>query len=561
MNEQTDFEELAPWLVVGLTLLGAFLRALYLAGKGMWLDETFSVWLASHSVADILQWVVRIDQHPPLYYFLLHYWIALNGDTPYYVRFLSALFGAATIPIIYVIGKRLADFRMGLAAAALLAFSPYNIYYGQEARMYTLLAFNAAVAIYALVRLLTDPRSTRPIGSQFREYWHAWRTAGPVEPRRKDEFSYKEETRSQTRWRAWISRHRWSPIQSIETDLAWVAFILFSVATLYSHNTAVLFPFAANIFVLGLMLFQRVKKTGAQPALQAPSFLNWVKAQLAILILWSPWLAPFLKQAGEVYQRFWIPEPTWDAVIQVLKFFLNASGPLSADLSRLIWTLFALVLCLGLVHYRKKISQFLFLAALFAIPFLSELIVSIWRPIFSDRTLIWTTIPLFLVLAAGVVQFKYRPLIFVVMVSIGTINLFSAGDYYRFYQKEDWNTAARDVAGYAEKGDLVLFNSNFVIIPFNYYFKTYETHYYLQVEKIGVPQDLFTTGILEPLMTANDVPGLISLLKGHKRVWLVYSHDSYTDPLGLIPQTLASQMKLTRKDDFYGGQVQLYTDP
>src|SRR5512142_2930196 len=102
--------------------------------------------------------------------------------------------------------------------------------------MYTLLAFNAAVAIYALVRLLTDPCSVRPIGSQFREYLHAWRTAGPVEPGRDGEFSYAYKARNQTGWGAWISRHRWLPIQTIETDLAWTAFIIFSAATLYSHN-------------------------------------------------------------------------------------------------------------------------------------------------------------------------------------------------------------------------------------------------------------------------------------------------------------------------------------
>ena len=83
----------------------------------------------------------------------------------------------------------------------------------------------------------------------------------------------------------------------------------------------------------------------------------------------------------------------------------------------------------------------------------------------------------------------------------------------------------------------------------------------IQVVKHGVPLDLFDSGILEPRMTKNDIPGLISLLSGHDRVWLVYSHDSYTDPMGLIPQTLASQMKLIRQRDFYGGQVQLYGTP
>jgi hypothetical protein len=100
-----------------------------------------------------------------------------------------------------------------------------------------------------------------------------------------------------------------------------------------------------------------------------------------------------------------------------------------------------------------------------------------------------------------------------------------------------------------------------VEIPFDYYFKTYEDLYSIQVEKQGVPLDLFGSRILEPKMTTNDIPKLISLLRGHDRVWLVYSHHWYTDPMGIIPQTLASQMKLIQKRDFYGGQVQLYENP
>ncbi len=183
MNEEYDLEQLAPWLVIVITGIGAILRVFLLANKGLWLDEAFSVWLANHSLADMLQWIIKIDQHPPLYYLLLHYWVALNGDTSYSVRLLSALFGAGTIPFIYLIGKRMSGEVMGLAAAVFLAFSPFNIFYAQETRMYTLLTFNAAVAIYALVRLLTDSRSDQPIGSQFRDFLHTWRTASPVEPR------------------------------------------------------------------------------------------------------------------------------------------------------------------------------------------------------------------------------------------------------------------------------------------------------------------------------------------------------------------------------------------
>ena len=555
MYEDIDIEEWAPWLVIIITLIGGFLRTLLLGTKGMWLDETFSVWLANQSIPDMLQWIVKIDQHPPLYYLLLHYWIELHGDMPYDVRLLSAIFGAVTIPVIYLIGKRLSGVVVGLAAAVFLALSPFNIYFAQETRMYTLLTFNAAMAIYALVRLLTDPRSIRPIGGQFREYLHAWRTAGPVEPDSENGFRYKVEP-PRSGWKAWIYRHRWLHIQTIETDLAWVAFIVFSAATMFTHNTAVLFTLATNIFVIGLILFQRIKESGSPSAIQAPSFGNWVKAQIGIFLLWSPWVLTFIRQAGRVDQEFWLPPPTWEAVTQTLRALLNASAPTQAS-QFMTWILCA-VLCLGLVYYRKKFSIFLFLAALFAVPVLGELIVSIRRPIFYDKTLIWTTIPMLLLLAAGIAQLRFRLLMIVVLGALGTNYLLSDGDIFRFVQKEDWSTAAGYVANFAEKDDLVLFNSNFVVIPFDYYFKTYEDLYSIQVEKQGVPLDLFDDGILEPKMTASDVPSLISLLRGHDRVWLVYSHNDYTDPMGLIPQTLASQMELTRQRDFYGGQVQLY---
>jgi hypothetical protein len=561
MNEEIDIEEFAPWLALIITLVGGFLRILLLSAKGMWLDETFSVWMASHSVADMLEWTIKIDQHPPLYYLLLHYWMDNKGNTPYDVRLLSVLFGAGTIPIVYLIGKRISGVVMGLAAAALLALSPFHIYFAQEARMYTLLTFNAAAAIYALVRLLTDPRAAQPIGRQLRDFLLARDAPQSADSAPKAEFTYKDERFAPTGWRARLIPGRWPSLHALETDLAWIAFIIFSAATLLTHNTAVLFLLAVNIFILGLMWSRRTKTPNAQHNFHAPSFGNWAKAQVGILLLWSPWIAPFFKQASVVYQRFWIPAPTWEVVTQVLKAFLNASAPLPAAEATAIWTVYILTLCLGLVHFRKKFSQFAFLAALFFIPFLGELAVSAIRPIFFARTLIWITIPLYLALAAGIAQLKLRPLILVAVVSFGAINLLSVADYYRSYQKEDWNTPAGYIANFAEKDDLVLFNSNFVEIAFNYYFQTYEDLYNIQVDKQGVPFDLFADGILEPEMTANDIPRLLSLLRGHKRVWLVYSHESYTDPLGLIPQTLASQMKLTRTREFYGGVVQLYEMP
>ena len=562
MYKEIEIEELTPIFVIVITLIGGGLRIFLLGHNGLSLDEAFSMWLSDHSVVDMLPWIARIDQHPPLYYLLLHYWMALNGNTPSDLRMLSALFGTATIPVIYLIGKRMSGWLVGLVAAMILAISPFNIRFAQEARMFTLLAFNAAVVMYALVRLLTDPRAfTRPIGSQFREYLHAWRTSGPIEQDAEAGFSYKDETRSQTGWRGWIYRHRWLPIQAIETDLAWLIFIIFSAATMLSHNTALLFPITTNIFVLGLMLFQRIKKQESPPALQAPSLGNWVKAQAGIFLLWSPWIIAFIQQASRVYQEFWIPMPGWSTVIQTLASFLDESTLGLAGQVLVVWILYALLFCLGLVYFRKKISQFLFLAALFAMPFLGELVVSRRRPVFLDRTLIWTTIPLFLLLAAGIAQIRFRFLIVVVVGVLGTVSLFSVGDYYRFMQTEDWSDPAGFVANFAQNDDLVLFNQSRGQIPFDYYFITYEEKYHIQVEKHGVPVDMFDSGVLEPKMTESDIPRLLSMLNGHSKVWLIYSHNEITDPDGLIPQTLASAMNLIVTRDYYGVQVQLYAAP
>ena len=44
----------------------------------------------------------------------------------------------------------------------------------------------------------------------------------------------------------------------------------------------------------------------------------------------------------------------------------------------------------------------------------------------------------------------------------------------------------------------------------------------------------------------------------HERVWLIYSHDWYTDPQGLIPTALEEELNLHGRWDFRGLQVRLY---
>jgi uncharacterized membrane protein len=93
-------------------------------------------------VGEMLGWLVKIDQHPPLYYTLLHFWMTF-GDSATIVRALSALLSTLTIPVIYLLG-RLSDGNqmVGLLAALILAISPFLDmlnqweFYGLQVRLY-----------------------------------------------------------------------------------------------------------------------------------------------------------------------------------------------------------------------------------------------------------------------------------------------------------------------------------------------------------------------------------------------------------------------------------------
>jgi len=474
-----------------ITLLGGGLRFWQIGAQSLWLDEAFSFWLARQPCADMLRWIVQIDQHPPLYYLLLNGWLIL-GDDEATMRALSALFSTLTIPPIFILGRTLIDARTGLLAALLLAISPFHIWMAQEARMYALLAFNATWTMVALAHLLDG-----------------------------------------TPGRAW-----------------WAVYIIVMALTMLTHNTAVLLPLAVNAIMAGLFWARRA----GDVRLTLPAWTSWTAAQLATLALWGVWLPAFIVQARGVYAEFWIPSPTWGWVAGVFKNLLLAFLPNQLGVGHMIWGIYAAAFGLGLYRLRQQPGALILLPGLFLLPFLGELLVSLKRPILYDRTLIWTTIPLYLWLAAGLTALKRRWSAFL-LVLVVSLNIFSLSRYYTHFEKEGWNVAAAAVAAQARPGDLLLFNATWVQIPFEYYLDRLAPT--LQVEKRGVPVDLFARGILEPKMTADDLPYLHTLIAGRSRVWLIYSHNWYTDPHGLILSTLGQQFARCSRNEFVGVQVYL----
>jgi mannosyltransferase len=134
-----------------IMLLALGLRLYRLDSQSLWYDEAFSVYLARMDLEEITGRTAA-DIQPPLYYYLLHDWIALFGDGEAALRSLSVLFGVLAVPLMCAVAWQLFRSRLtGLLAALLVAVSPLHVWYGQEARMYTLLTFLCLLASYFLL--------------------------------------------------------------------------------------------------------------------------------------------------------------------------------------------------------------------------------------------------------------------------------------------------------------------------------------------------------------------------------------------------------------------------
>jgi mannosyltransferase len=136
-------------LMTLITIFGAVLRFNQIGAQSLWFDELLSVTISHLDLRDTLTLSGAID--PPLYYFLLHFWMHVSTDDGW-IRALSALFSIATIPAIFLLGRRLLGTRVGLIAATICALGPLQLYYAQEARMYALLVFFSTLCIWAYHR-------------------------------------------------------------------------------------------------------------------------------------------------------------------------------------------------------------------------------------------------------------------------------------------------------------------------------------------------------------------------------------------------------------------------
>ena len=149
-----------PYAVAaGLALLMAASLLLRTGGlhSGYWIDEGISVGIASHGLADIPR-ALGQDGSPPLYYLLLHGWMALVGEGEAATRALSLIFALLAVPVSFWAGTAVFGRRAGALAAVGAAGCPFLTYYAQETRMYALVVLLSLLASASFVLAFVHAR-------------------------------------------------------------------------------------------------------------------------------------------------------------------------------------------------------------------------------------------------------------------------------------------------------------------------------------------------------------------------------------------------------------------
>jgi 4-amino-4-deoxy-L-arabinose transferase-like glycosyltransferase len=149
----------APGLVLlaALTAVAFALRVRGL-GEGLYKDELVS--LADTNGRDLWDMLDVVanggipgfprENNPPLFFVLA--WLSEQpGHATETIRLPSLLLGTSCVPLVYLLGSRTVGRRAGLAGAALMALSPFAIFYGIEARAYASLMFFSLLSALALL--------------------------------------------------------------------------------------------------------------------------------------------------------------------------------------------------------------------------------------------------------------------------------------------------------------------------------------------------------------------------------------------------------------------------
>jgi len=136
------------FFLVFIVALG--LRLIALESRSIAYDDAFSFFLSRQSLDQIITGTAA-DTMPPLYYFMLHYWMVLSTQV-WYLRLLSVIINLGTIGLFLACVKEIAGEKAAFWAGLMAAISPLQIYHAQDIRMYALVQFVQVGYFYCFFR-------------------------------------------------------------------------------------------------------------------------------------------------------------------------------------------------------------------------------------------------------------------------------------------------------------------------------------------------------------------------------------------------------------------------
>jgi mannosyltransferase len=414
-------------LPIAIAALALILRLHGLGAKPFWLDEITSLRRATDSLHDLTLDALHNRHYPS--YFLLLWLVAHFGASQWLLRLPSAIFGAIAAALASVIGRKAAGAKSGAAAGLLMALSPFEVQFGQEARSYTLMSCLILIALSGLVRLAQEPAiAALP-----------WRRAGA--PRG-----------------------------------AWFAYGFGTAAALSVLNVAVAWFVVANLSA-GMIAWRA--------AAARPAFLRrWGLAQVLVLAAWAPSLiiVCLVNKSGLAHGADWAPPETVGAIwatlapvylMRISDFIIFSLAPAGVPgLSVAVAGLAAL----GVWRLRRDPAV---LAVLGGAAFLAPLGMLLLSPIVSvlvPRYFAWSAAPFFVLAGTGLGGFT--GLRFAALAPALTAACFvNLVPYYRYETKPRWDLLAARIAAKAKPGDVVLLNRGYSYYVFSIF-----------AERAGLPQ-------------------------------------------------------------------------
>lgn len=392
--------------------IGAFALLLRLHGLGdkpFWLDEVATLRRATAALPYLATNSLHNGHYPS--YFLLLWTVAKLGTSQFLLRLPSAMFGAVAASLTCAIGARVSGLRGGIIAGLLMALSPFQVQFGQEARSYTLASSLILTALYGLVRLAQQPAAAAVPLNKRGTLWHAWSAYG-----------------------------------------------IGTAAALDTLNVAVPWFIAANFSALAIARAAGDANRGF--------WRNWIAIQLLILAAWAPMLAlVFLTHAGTVLDAAgWVPAETsrtiWSTIAPV--YLLRISSFVTFDVmpAEAPWLAFAVAAAaaLGAWRLRRDPTLLVVLGCSALVLPIGLCVVSVFVPVLVPRYLIWGAAPFFVLVGEGLawLSASHFP---AATASLGATGLLSLLPYYSYETKPRWDLVATKLAAMTRPGDMVLLDS------------------------------------------------------------------------------------------------------